>query len=58
MSARVPHDPRALSQTIARGERLHASRVPDEVLAAAAEERSLGRLRRRITRWQRLHRIH
>ena len=55
--ARDRQEPRALSQTLARGQRLHASRVPDAVLAAAAEERSLERLRRRVARWQRLHRI-
>jgi hypothetical protein len=47
----------ALSATLARGARLHATRVPDDVLAAAREERSDRKLRRRIARWQRLHRI-
>lgn len=56
----TPRDGRshvALSATIARGARLHATRVPDTVLAAARDERSLRRLRRRIARWQRLRRI-
>ena len=48
----------ALSATIASGARLHATRVPDDVLAAAREERDLRRLQRRIARWQRFHRIH
>jgi hypothetical protein len=47
----------ALSATLARGARLQSTRVPDDVLAAAREERSVRKLRRRITRWQRLHRI-
>jgi hypothetical protein len=45
----------ALSRTLAHGARLSASGVPDDVLAAAREQRSLRRLRRRIRRWQRLH---
>jgi hypothetical protein len=48
---------RGLSETLARGARLHATRVPDDVIAAAREERSLRRLTRRIARWRRLHRI-
>ena len=48
----------ALSATIARGARLQATHAPDDVLAAAREERSLHRLQRRIARWRRLHRIH
>jgi hypothetical protein len=47
----------ALSATIARGARLQSSRVPDGVLAAVREERSLRKLQRRIARWQRFHRI-
>ena len=47
----------ALSATLANGARLQSTRVPDDVLAAAREERSLHRLHRRIARWQRLHRI-
>ena len=31
--------------------------LPDDVIAAAREERSLRKLQRRITRWQRLGRI-
>jgi hypothetical protein len=31
--------------------------VPDDVIAAAREERALARLRRRVRRWQRLGRI-
>ena len=45
------------SATLARGARLHATRVPDDVLAAAREERNLRKLQRRIARWQRLHRV-
>jgi hypothetical protein len=47
----------ALSATLARGARLHATCVPDDVLAAARDERSLRKIRRRVTRWQRLRRI-
>ena len=47
----------ALSATLANGARLQSTRVPDDVLAAAREERSLHRLHRRSARWQRLHRI-
>jgi hypothetical protein len=47
----------ALSATLARGARLHATRVPDDVLAAVREERSLRRLQRRVARWQRFHRV-
>jgi hypothetical protein len=47
----------ALSGTIADGVRRSATPAPDLVLAAAAEERRLRRLRRRIARWQRLRRI-
>jgi hypothetical protein len=47
----------ALSATLATGARLQSTRVPDGVLAAAREERSLRRLRRRIARWQRFHRV-
>jgi hypothetical protein len=47
----------ALSATIASGARLHASRVPDDVLAAAREERAVRKLQRRIARWRRLHRV-
>ena len=45
------------SATLARGARLWASHVPDDVLAAAREERDLHKLQRRIARWQRLHRV-
>ena len=31
--------------------------VPDDVIAAAREERALARLKRRVRRWQRLGRI-
>ena len=48
----------AYSATLARGARLHASNVPDDVLAAAREERQLRQLRKRIARWQRLRRVH
>jgi hypothetical protein len=34
-----------------------ASSVPDDVLAAAREARSLRRLQRRIGRWQRIRRV-
>jgi hypothetical protein len=47
----------ALSATLAKGARLQSTRVPDDVLAAAREERKLHRLQRRIARWQRLRRI-
>ncbi len=47
----------AMSKTLATGARLHASQVPDAVLAAAADERSLRRLQRRLERWRRLRRI-
>ena len=47
----------ALSATVASGIRLHACRVPDGVLAAAREERDVAKLRRRIARWRRLHRV-
>ena len=47
----------ALSATLARGARLQSTGVPDDVLAAAREERSLHKLHRRIARWQRLRRI-
>ncbi|MGZ6886383.1 MAG: hypothetical protein ACXVJA_09230 [Acidimicrobiia bacterium] len=49
--------PRPLSATLARGARLQATRVPDDVLAAARNEQSLHRLQRRIARWQRIRRI-
>jgi hypothetical protein len=45
------------SATLARGARLWATCVPDDVLAAAREERSLAKLQRRIARWQRFHRV-
>ena len=45
----------AYSATIARGARLQSTHVPDGVLAAAREERSLRKLQRRIARWQRFH---
>jgi hypothetical protein len=32
-------------------------RLPDDVIAAAREERALARLKRRVRRWQRLGRI-
>jgi len=48
---------RAVSKTLARGTRLSASPVPDNILAANQEERSLRRVQRRIARWQRFHRI-
>ena len=57
MSSRAGHARVALSATIARGARLQSSDVPDDVLAAAREERSIRRLQRRVARWQRLHRI-
>jgi hypothetical protein len=47
----------ALSATIAHGARLQSTHVPDDVLAAAREERQLMKLQRRIARWQRLHRM-
>ena len=47
----------ALSQALARGARMHATNVPDNVLAAAHEERALRRLHRRIARWQRMRRV-
>jgi hypothetical protein len=34
-----------------------AARLPDDVIAAAREERALARLKRRVRRWQRLGRI-
>jgi hypothetical protein len=34
-----------------------SARVPDDVVAAAREERALARLKRRVRRWQRLGRI-
>ena len=37
--------------------RAGSARVPDNVIAAARDERSLRRLRRRIRRWSLLHRI-
>jgi hypothetical protein len=37
--------------------RAGAPRLPDDVIAAAREERALRRLRRRVGRWQRLRRI-
>jgi hypothetical protein len=48
---------RAVSEQLAHGARLAATSVPDRVLAAAREERSLARLRRRISRWERLRRV-
>ena len=48
----------ALSATIARGARLQSTHVPDDVLAAVRDARSLHRLQRRIARWQRFHRVH
>jgi hypothetical protein len=57
VTGRAGHPRVALSATIARGARLQSSHVPDGVLAAAREERSLRKLRRRVARWQRLHRI-
>ena len=50
-------DARAVSKTLARGTRLGASRLPDNVIAASREERELAKLRRRIARWSRFHRI-
>jgi hypothetical protein len=47
----------AYSATLARGARLSASHVPDDVLAAAREERAVRKLQRRIARWRRLHRV-
>jgi hypothetical protein len=37
--------------------RAAAPRLPDDVIAAAREERALRRLKRRVTRWQRMGRI-
>ncbi len=50
-------DVRAVSKTLARGSRLGASRLPDNVIAASREERALTKLQRRIARWSRFHRI-
>ena len=50
-------DARAVSKTLARGTRLGASRLPDNVIAASREERDLAKLQRRIARWSRFHRI-
>ena len=47
----------AASASLARDARLRATSVPDDILAAAHEERSLRRLRRRIARWQRMRRV-
>lgn len=47
----------ALSQALAHGVRMSATRVPDNVLAAAREERAVRRLARRIARWQRIRRV-
>jgi hypothetical protein len=35
----------------------HTAKLPDDVIAAAREERALARLKRRVRRWQRLRRI-
>jgi hypothetical protein len=58
MTSRAGHSRIALSATIARGARLQSTHVPDDVLAAVREQRSLLRLQRRIARWQRFHRVH
>jgi hypothetical protein len=57
MTARAGRSRVAVSAALARGARLQSTNVPDRVLAAAREERSLRKLQRRIARWQRFHRI-
>lgn len=37
--------------------KVHTGALPDDVIAAAREERALRRLRRRVRRWQRFGRI-
>jgi hypothetical protein len=53
--------PSPMNGAIARAEvvRVHAHTraLPDDVIAAAREERALRRLKRRVRRWQRLGRI-
>ena len=57
MTSRAGSSRVALSATIARGARLQSTHVPDDVLAAAREERAVRKLQRRIARWRRLHRV-
>jgi hypothetical protein len=46
----------AVAQSQVQQARMNA-RLPDDVIAAAREERALARLKRRVRRWQRLGRI-
>jgi len=57
MSARPRPSAEALSATLARGARLHATQVPDDVVAAAHDARAMRRLQHRIARWQRIRRV-
>jgi hypothetical protein len=47
----------ALARSEVARARAGAPKLPDEVIAAAREERALRRLKRRVERWHRLGRI-
>jgi hypothetical protein len=47
----------ALAQSEVSRARAGVRKIPDDVIAAAREERALRRLQRRVRRWQRFGRI-